>query len=74
VPQYTKKTAGPLSAKLLSMRLKTPALAYVVERLHNRRITLRRDEADGGYFFRLETRLSKVDAAGGSRVPGGQAA
>jgi hypothetical protein len=45
------------------MRLKPPALGYaVVQRLYNRRITLRRDEADGGYQLLLETCLSKQDA------------
>jgi hypothetical protein len=63
VAGYTKQTAGPLSAKLLSMRLKPPALYYmVVERLRNRRVTLRRDEADGGYQLMLENCLSKQDA------------
>ena len=46
------------------MRLKPPAVYYVVvERLHNRRITLRRDESDKGYVLQLETCLSKQDAA-----------
>jgi hypothetical protein len=45
------------------MRLKPPALYYmVVERLRNRRVTLRRDEADGGYQLMLENCLSKQDA------------
>ena len=48
----------------LSIRLKPLALAYVaVQRLYNRRITLRRDEADGGYWLLLETCLSQQDAA-----------
>ncbi len=63
MPGYTKRAAGPLSAKPLPMRLKPPALYYmVVERLRNRRVTLRRDEVDGGYQIVLENCLSKQDA------------
>ncbi|GAB3877182.1 hypothetical protein GCM10028824_36660 [Hymenobacter segetis] len=46
------------------MRFKLPALAHVVvERLHNRRITLRRYEAGGGYYLILQNCLSRQDAA-----------
>ncbi|MDO7877361.1 hypothetical protein Q5H93_21630 [Hymenobacter sp. ASUV-10] len=46
------------------MRSPRPILAYVlVERLYNRRITVRRDEAEGGYRLQLETCLSREAAA-----------
>jgi hypothetical protein len=46
------------------MSSKPPVAYYVeVERLYNRRITLRRDEPDGEYYLRLETCFSKDVAA-----------
>jgi len=46
------------------MRPKPPVLYYrVVERLLNRRISLSRDEPEGGYHLVFETCLSKQDAA-----------
>jgi hypothetical protein len=45
------------------MQLRPVRYRILVERLHNRRITLLREEADGGYNLCFETCLTPADAA-----------